>query len=70
MNKKVKIFNTILLVISLTACVFLSVKGYMMSKQSEANKLLADKVCQLVVEGDYISEAYYSGNFECYKKVL
>ncbi|ULA52342.1 hypothetical protein [Enterobacter phage vB-EclM_KMB19] len=41
-----------------------------MSKQIEANKLLADKVCQLVVEGDYVSEAYYSGSFECYKKVL
>ncbi|WFG78545.1 hypothetical protein VIPECLOM01_00113 [Enterobacter phage vB_VIPECLOM01] len=41
-----------------------------MSKQIKANKLLADKVCQLVVEGDYVSEAYYSGSFECYKKVL
>lgn len=70
MNKNVKIFNTVLLVISLTACVFLGVKGHMMSKQSEANELLADKVCQLLVEGDYVSKAYYSGSFECYKKVL
>lgn len=70
MNKNVKIFNTILLIISLMICIFLSVKGYMMSEQIKANKLLADKVCQLVVEGDYVSEAYYSGSFECYKKVL
>ena len=70
MNKNVKIFNTVLLSITLIAFIFLSVKGYAMSKQIKANKLLADKVCQLVVEGDYVSEAYYSGSFECYKKVL
>lgn len=70
MNKNVKIFNTVLLIITLAACFFLGVKGYMMSEQIKANKLLADKVCQLVVEGDYVSEAYYSGSFECYKKVL
>jgi uncharacterized membrane protein YcaP (DUF421 family) len=70
MNKNVKIFNTVLLAITLVVFVFLGAKGYTMSKQIKANKLLADKVCQLVVEGDYVSEAYYSGNFECYKKVL
>ncbi|ADB81612.1 hypothetical protein CC31p116 [Enterobacter phage CC31] len=70
MNKNVKIFNTVLLAITLVAFVFLGIKGHAISKQIEANKLLADKVCQLVVEGDYVSEAYYSGNFECYKKVL
>lgn len=66
----VKIFNTILFAISLVAFVFLGVKGHAMSNQIKANKLIADKVCQLIVEGDYVSEAYYSGNFECYKKVL
>ncbi|WZK93190.1 hypothetical protein [Enterobacter phage vB_EclM_AS6] len=70
MNKNVKIFNTVLLVITLIAFAFTAIKGNAMSKQIKANKLLADKVCQLVVEGDYVSEAYYSGSFECYKKVL
>lgn len=70
MNKNVKIFNTVLLVITLIVFVFTAIKGNTMSKQIKANELLADKVCQLVVEGDYVSEAYYSGSFECYKKVL
>ena len=52
MNKNVKIFNTVLLVAALIVFVFTAIKGNAMSKQIQANELLADKVCQLVVEGD------------------
>lgn len=70
MNRKMRIFNTVLLIGSLIFFIITAINASRISDIVQANKLVADKVCQLVVEGEYFSDASYSGPLECYKKVL
>ena len=61
--------NCILIVVSLIGIAILGWNAHQISKEREALSLLSDKVCQLVVKGEYVSEGNY-GQINCYKKVI
>ena len=61
--------NTFLIIVSFIGMVVIGYSANKLSKEREALSLLSDKVCQLAVQGEYLSEGNY-GQINCYKKVI
>lgn len=61
--------NGALIIASLFGVAVLGYNSHQLSKEREALSLLSDKVCQLAVQGEYVSEGNY-GQINCYKKVI
>lgn len=65
-----KTINSILIIGTFIFLGFLGFASHQASNIRTANNLLADKICQMVVEGEYSAEYTYDGGVNCYKKVL
>lgn len=68
-NRRDIYINFALMFLTVVFLIFLAVSATDLSKKREALSLLSDKVCQLVVEGDYLSGGNY-GEINCYKKII
>lgn len=64
-----KWLNLVLTILLLTGLILIAHGADKLSAQRQIDTLVADKICQLVVDGEYIAESQ-AGKYKCYKKIL